>query len=268
MTDLGTEFGVAVGKDGACEVHVLKGAVNADFVGADGRTSPGVRVKEGEARRFERGTGRAAMIPVRRAEFESMRIVSADGRRERWLAYSEQLRNDPALVAYYTFQPLAGGSPSVLPNLTAAGAALDGRIAGAEWVHGRWPGKFGLYFHGPGSEDKVVLPEQERFNFTGPFSVAVWFEAERFTGAGQAWLRKGTVPGGSNRWAQRNSLRLTLPEWARGRRHHSTQHPAKPASPTTAGTWPWRCTSLRGPGRKNACTWTAVRMRKAERQSR
>ncbi len=191
VTDLGTEFGVEVGGDGTCEVHVLKGAVAADFVGVSGHTSPAVRINEGEARRFERGTGHTAMIPVRRAEFESMRTVSADGRRERWLAYSEELRKDSALVAYYTFQPPAGGSPSVLPNQAAAGAVLDGRIEGAEWVHGRWPGKFGLYFHGPGSGDEVALPWQDRFNFTGPFSVAVWFRAERFTGMWETLIAKG-----------------------------------------------------------------------------
>ena len=48
-----------------------------------------------------------------------------------------------------------------------------------------------LCFRGPDTGDKVVLPHQERFNFTGPFSVAVWFKVERFTGKYQTLIAKG-----------------------------------------------------------------------------
>jgi hypothetical protein len=57
---------------------------------------------------------------------------------------------------------------------------LDGEIDGAEWVLGRWPGKFALLFHGAGTNNRVVLPEQQRFDFDGPFSIAAWFQTVPF----------------------------------------------------------------------------------------
>ena len=93
-------------------------------------------------------------------------------------------------MAYYSFES-AGESDATLPNLSSAGKLLDGQVEGAEWVYGRFPGKFALYFHGPGSGDRVVVPEQERFKFTGPFSVAVWFKTEKFAGRYQALVTKG-----------------------------------------------------------------------------
>lgn len=54
-------------------------------------------------------------------------------------------------------------------------------------------GKYAVEFHGPGSGDMVVLPHQERFDFTGPFSVAVWFKVDRFTTYYQAIVFKGPV---------------------------------------------------------------------------
>ena len=190
VTDLGTEFGVEVGKDGTCEVHVLKGLVQTKFFASGGQASQIVQLKEGEGRRYQREPGQVTVIAFDRAKFDQMRIVKPDERRDRWLAYSRQLRQDPALVAYYTFEPV-GGNTRVLPNLSPAGSALDGQVEGAEWVHGRLPGKYALYFHGLGSGDTVVLPEPDRFNFGGPFSVAVWFKVERFTADWQTLVGKG-----------------------------------------------------------------------------
>ena len=99
--------------------------------------------------------------------------------------------DDPSLLAYYDFQPKAVVTPAVLPNVSPAGSALDGQIPNGEWVEGRMPGKLALYFYGPGSNGKVVLPDQKRFNFTGPFSVAVWFKVGAVCRAWQALVTKG-----------------------------------------------------------------------------
>ena len=205
VTDLGTAFGVEVEKDGTCEVHVLKGLVQTKFFASGGQASQIVQLKEGEGRRYQREPGQVTVIAFDRAKFDEMRIVKPDHRRDRWLAYSRQLRQDPALVAYYTFEP-AGGNTRVLPNLSPAGSVLDGQVEGAEWVYGRLPGKYALYFHGPGSGDKVMLPEQDRFNFTGPFSVAVWFKVSRFTGSHQGLVTKGNRSWRFQQSSERNEL--------------------------------------------------------------
>ena len=126
--------------------------------------------------------GQVTVIPIDPMKFDPMHIERPGDRYHRWLAYSRQLRKDPTLVAYYSFESV-GKDTWLLPNVAATGAALDGQIEGPLWTSGRLPGKLALYFRGPGTNSTVVLPEQQRFNFTGPFSVAVWFKVAEFTSA-------------------------------------------------------------------------------------
>ena len=212
VVDLGTEFGVDVAKDGTSEIHVLKGLVQTQFRHASGQVSQPVQLREGEGRRYQCPSGQdtqpsnlVTAIPLDRAKFQGMHIRRPDERRQQWLAYSRQLRSDPALVAYYSFES-AGKTNATLPNLSTAGKLLDGQVEGAEWVYGRFPGKFALYFHGPGSGDRVVLPEQDRFKFTGPFSVAVWFRVQRFAARYQGLVAKGDTSWQIQQYIRTNRL--------------------------------------------------------------
>lgn len=191
VTDLGTEFGVEVAEDGECEVHVLEGVVEAQLLGSGNRQSQTVQLKEGEARQYRPKLGLVTVIPADRTKFAPMHAATMQERRERWLEYSRRLRKDPTLVAYYTFEPDGRGNVTRLANQSPAGAALDGTVEGGEWVSGRLPGKLALYFHGPDSGDRVILPEQERFEFPGEFSVAVWFKQHEFRAIMPMLLAKG-----------------------------------------------------------------------------
>jgi hypothetical protein len=192
VTDLGTEFGVEVSQEGQTTSHVFRGVVEVEPC-VDGQRLNGrkVRLTANESVHIEkcpngvelnvrRGTADAAAF-VRTEQLSALVEEQRLTPLHRWQTYSRQLRKDPALVAYYTFES-AGKDNSILPNVSAAGSVLDGQVDGAEWVLGRWPEKFALYFHGADTNNKVVLPEQERFKFTKPFSVAVWFQASRFQG--------------------------------------------------------------------------------------
>jgi hypothetical protein len=121
------------------------------------------------------------------AEFNATAFVLPDQMRQyaeeqrlkpfhRWQTYSRQLRKDPALLAYYTFELSSDDSTSILPNLSSNGHALDGHVVSGDWVDGRFSGKRAVYFHGFGSGDYIALPAPERFEFPGAFSVAVWFK--------------------------------------------------------------------------------------------
>ena len=126
----------------------------------------------------------------------------------RWQAYSRQLRKDPALVAYYPFDSV-GKDSWLLQNVAATGAALDGQIQGPLWTSGRLPGKVALHFRGPGTGSKVVLPDPSRFNFTGPFSLAVWFEVAQFSrDCVPALIAKGGGTWRLERWGASNSLTI------------------------------------------------------------
>ncbi len=203
VTDIGTEFGVEVSKEGNTTSHVFQGVVEVQSAqsSGDGRkyakpirltANNSVEVK----RKLDDGTVSIHHIAadpqsfLRIQQFEKSANEKPLQPLRQWQAYSRQLRNDPALLAYYTFEN-TGETNAILPNLSAAGRALDAHVEGAEWVYGRIPGKHALYFHGSGTGDRVVLPEQERFNFAGPFTVAVWFRAEQFRSRYHALVTKG-----------------------------------------------------------------------------
>jgi hypothetical protein len=208
VTDLGTEFGVEVGESGSTATHVFRGVVEVQPGEKNGQPSgSAVRLEEDESVRVERRqSGVEAAMEVHRGTADAAGFVRVDQLPKlaeesrlkpfrRWQAYSQELRNDPALVAYYTFES-PGADNATLPNLSAAGRVLDAQVEGAEWVQGRLPGKSALYFHGKGSGDRVVLPDPKRFDFTEAFSLGVWFQVARFrpdtipaliTKGGPAW---------------------------------------------------------------------------------
>ena len=162
----------------------MKGLVQTQLRDSSSQGSQPVQLREGEGRRYQclpdqtgqRKVGQVTAIPIDPVKFERMHVEQPGDRYQRWLAYSRQLRKDPSLVAYYSFEAVGDGDSSILPNVAATGRPLDAQIIGPLWTAGRFPGKVALHFRGPGSEDKVELPEQDRFNFSGPFSVAVWFK--------------------------------------------------------------------------------------------
>ena len=205
VTDLGTEFGVEVDQSGVTESHVFVGKVKVLALAArNGSKGQEVSLGENESVRVEKSADAAASpVVIRRGVARPEGFVRAGQLARlmeqskltplrRWLAYSRQLRKDPSLLAYYPFESV-GKDSWMLANATAAGDSLDGQIEGPLWTTGRFPGKVALRFRGPGTGDKVVLPHQERFKFTGPFSLAVWFKVEQFTDKYQALITKADV---------------------------------------------------------------------------
>ncbi|MEN6448954.1 MAG: LamG-like jellyroll fold domain-containing protein [Thermoguttaceae bacterium] len=211
VTDLGTEFGVEVDGDGVAAAHVLQGKIEVRRVADANRDSPQtadiMQLVAGESARVVKGgvgqqstltrghfnPANVAVHPGHLAEFvEQQRLKPF----RRWQAYSQRLRTDPALVAYYTFETRGRDSTrdmSILPNVAASGDALDGQIVGPRWSEGRFPGKLALRFFGPGYRDHVELPQPDRFHFDGPFSVAVWFKSERSSAEFLTLVAKGNI---------------------------------------------------------------------------
>ncbi|MEN6450002.1 MAG: LamG-like jellyroll fold domain-containing protein [Thermoguttaceae bacterium] len=198
ITDLGTEFGVEVDSRGTTRSCVFAGTVEVQprkprSQGADsedlgspiplvaGQSLCVAKNADGRGLATTRGEADPAMFPARPgrlAEFAGQDRLKSF---HRWQAYSQRLRKDPALVAYYTFET-RGRDPtrdmSILPNVAATGESLDGRIQGPRWTAGRFPGKLALSFSGSGYRDHVELPDPQRFDFPGPFTVAAWSRSE------------------------------------------------------------------------------------------
>ncbi len=195
VTDLGTEFGVEVQEMGMTCAYVFQGSVVVRSLASKGREPETVTLNTNESVRVSPEGGRR----VQRVEADPSSFVRSDQFTRaaktatpfhRWQTYSQQLRNDPALLAYYTFEAGRANS-AILPNRSSAGVALDGHVEGAEWVNGRFPGKFALFFHGPGSGDKATLPHQDQFTFPGAFSIAVWFRVAQSHRGHEGLITKG-----------------------------------------------------------------------------
>ena len=102
----------------------------------------------------------------------------------RWLGYKNNLRCDPNLVAYYTFEKGEGTKlenksqgPSLLSGRSKAYAPekMDGTIESATWIRngGRWIGKNTLEFDG--IDDYVDCGSDASLNFgTEDFTLEAW----------------------------------------------------------------------------------------------
>lgn len=231
IVDLGTEFGVSALEDGSVHVEVFRGKVEARL-GAQAGPEPSTQVlAQGQA--VEVGPDAAAMYPatahpqqfVRQEELNSRVAAAAGSRYDRWLAYSYELRRDPDLVAYYTFDKDAASS-NRLSNLSAGGSQLDGTLGGDDpgarptWASGRW-GQNGALAFAPGHQRvEVPSPIGGPLDFSrgretaSSFTIAAWFLAESPQQLGAAIVAKG--PSMHEQFGICFDERSSLRAWMRG----------------------------------------------------
>ena len=202
VVDLGTEFGVEVDAGGATRVEVFRGKVRAEAPEPPPTTAPTANVTAsafkpreivaGEAGRVAPGAAAVTEVPakplsfVRDDEFAVRRASQGGSDFHRWLAHTYELRRDPSLAAYYTFDRRPD-APGVLPNrAVSASAGAPGRFdvplgyqgnaaTAPAWVEGRWPGKDALDFS-PAARHGMHLPEFP-FSTNGRLTVAAWVKA-------------------------------------------------------------------------------------------
>jgi len=100
----------------------------------------------------------------------------------RWLGYSNNLRCDSRLVAYWNFEEEEGSklkNKAVGPygDTRYAPENVNGTIYGAAWVKdgGRWPGKGALDFDG--TDDYINCGHDASLN-VNDFTVEVWFNCD------------------------------------------------------------------------------------------
>lgn len=159
VVDLGTEFALNVG--GAhSEVHVLEGEVEWHSRARDMQ-----RMESGDALRWY-PDGRQISVPARvdefigAAQFRDQLRSSMKAKQQAWRAFSESMRRDPRLAAFY--QAGAGEETSrQLPNLASSGTNMagDGAIVAAVRTTDRWGQPAGaLDFSPAGSRVRLTIP--------------------------------------------------------------------------------------------------------------
>ncbi len=171
VTDLGTEFGVEVSKEGNTVSHVFRGTVEVRPIARNGQRGQRLLLTANESAQVEREPSDKEGRTVHRIKVNPSVFVRVDRLPEivdekklkpfrRWEIFSRGLRSDPSLLAYYDFQR-NDDAPTVLPNATDnADHTLDGHIVGAAWTIGRMYGKQALAFNGVESRVDINLPRQ------------------------------------------------------------------------------------------------------------
>ena len=161
--DLGTEFGLRVDPDsGASDLYVFDGQVNV----ADPRSGKVLsEVVEGNSSRHVEGAVGAAP-EVDADEFPTPGAIGF----QRWQQHERAMRTDDQLLAFYPFRRAA--DETVLLN--AHDGMTSGRIEGAGWTTGRWPGKEALLFDRDTDFVQLDIPGEHQ-----ELTIAAWLKLDR-----------------------------------------------------------------------------------------
>ena len=163
--DLGTEFGLRVDRrSGASDLYVFDGQVNV----ADPQSGKILsEVTGGESSRYVDGvTGAAPQFQEN--EFPTPGSIGF----QRWQQYEQELRQDESLLAFFPFRKAA--DESVLANSLGEDGMADGRIEGARWTTGRWPGKDALLFDRDTDFAEIDIPGAH-----DELTIAAWVKVDR-----------------------------------------------------------------------------------------
>ena len=161
VVDLGTEFALNI-SDHESEVHVLDGEVEWHPHSEAMR-----RMEKGEALRWGAG-GKGADLTADAANFigiTEMReklAATRKARRDEWQLFSDNLRRDPRLVAYYQMRST---DTRRLPNQAVSDTSMlsEGAIVAAARAEDRWGMTNGaLDFSPAGSRVRVNVPGEFR----------------------------------------------------------------------------------------------------------
>lgn len=164
--DIGTEFGLSMDADtGESTMHVFDGQVNLHRAGTTGLLKS---VFEGNAVRCR--DGRVDAVPgLDLDQFPSPGEIGY----LRWKSLRHATLADPSLIAWFPFTQ--EGDASVLTNAQHDHGVPDGRIVGAQWATGRWPGKPALLFDRDSDFAELEIPGEFQ-----ELSIGVWLKVDRF----------------------------------------------------------------------------------------
>jgi hypothetical protein len=181
VSDLGTEFGVAVDKSGVTESYVFRGRVSVVALDKNGHPlGAATLLAAKQSARIEKAAGNAAVVRRDKAKVNPASFVRGEQFAARvkqanelslkpfrnWQAFSERLRKRSDLLLYYDFQrdadiPRDRNGYEVMRNRALTGSKYDGRLVGSikmGMARGRFPGKDALQFNYPGDGVRLNVP--------------------------------------------------------------------------------------------------------------
>ena len=163
--DLGTEFGLSVDPgSSASDLYVFDGQVNI----ADPKSGKVLsEIKQGKSSRYVDGVIGVAPT-LKQSDFPPPGSIGF----QRWEQHERELQKSSGLLAFFPFRKTA--DESVLTNANGGQAIADGRIAGARWVSGRWPGKEALLFDRDTDFVQLEIPGEYQ-----ELTIATWLKIDR-----------------------------------------------------------------------------------------
>ena len=166
ITDLGTEFGVSVGSQGAVKVHVFNGLVEV----AGPFSEPRV-LRAGHALSWQGANSLMSKGAADPAQFvDSTQLLN-----KRLATHQTTIRNDPSLILNYNF---SDSSRRIAVNHVAnAPRGTFGKLVGPTLVQGRGPGHRALQFEHPG--DHIDLEIDSLSSYEGA-TICFWIKLDRF----------------------------------------------------------------------------------------
>ncbi len=183
--DLGTEFGVSVDPaSGRSEMHVFDGQVNVRQPKAGELVSS---IRFGESVAFD-GEALSEGPAPDLSKFPTPGSIGF----ERWKVHAAEIEQSDGVIAFFPFQK--GSDSEVLENQLTSRVS-PGRIVGARWVTGRWPGKEALLFDR--DTDYVEL------SFEGAFeelTLTMWVKVDRLDHEVNALLDSNSWEDGDLHW--------------------------------------------------------------------
>ncbi len=194
VVDMGTEFGVMVDENQATMTHIYDGLVELRTGSDPLRYDKELQLTANRAGRSNR-LGELTEVPPQpdmfiRSQQYAIKLKAAEGSTyHRWLEYTQRLRCDPDLVAYYTFDS-DPDTPGVLQNQASSTAGkLNGILGGGRFekmpaeAPGRWPQKKCLRFVEE-MEHCIIVEHDPALTMQDQFSMACWVYLENESSGG------------------------------------------------------------------------------------
>ncbi len=182
ITDLGTEFGVEVSKEGTTTSRVFRGSVRVQVVGGDGEQKD-VVLRENESAQVVKVDGKPSIVRRGAAGASGFVLEMPPPRRVRdSQAYAELVLSLNPVVYYRMERPKDGQDSRVVSDLAGGGHHGELRLGNElEW----WPyrrGRWGdaLWFRGQRIGDYVLVSDYLKKAVEDKLSVSVWVTAEKW----------------------------------------------------------------------------------------
>lgn len=160
LVDRGTEFGLDVG-GGKTAVHVFQGKVDLYDPGAD--ATPRKELTTGQGVSLDAPGVLNPIDPNPRAFLTAGQLAERAAkdtiqRQQEWEKASKELRQDPSLVVYYSFEGADPLSRSLRDVSRGRQDPHDGTIVGSGWGNGRWNGRKALEFKRVSDRIRLHVP--------------------------------------------------------------------------------------------------------------